>query len=210
MFELVFSASDIVSLVLILIEIKCCNCFEGYTEFASGDIQLVLKAAFGWSGIHEKVSASIRKIVAKFVLLPKFLFSALAFAIEFGILYSENASVELDLPGGRWTVVGGVIFFYIVFLATMSYFVCCRTHKFEESIIYFSFLLFYRILDLGLNCVLLWMSVIFDELNTNSIVTHLITIYCSFEIVVAFIQLCKAVFLLVKSMLEKVINDLLG
>lgn len=210
MFELVFSASDIVSLVLILIEIKCCNCFEEYTEFANGDIQLVLKAAFGWSGIHEEVSASIRKTVAKFVLLPKFLFSALAFAIEFGILYSENASVELDLPGGRWTVVGVVIFIYIDFLAAMSFFVCCYTHKFEESIIYFSFLLFYRILDLGLNCVLLWMSVIFDELNTNSIVTHLITIYCSIEIVVAFIQLCKAVFLLVKSMLEKAISEIFG
>ena len=207
MCEFVFSASDIVSLVLILIEIKCCNCFE-YTEMHGYNIQEVLKAAFGWSGIRNNHSHLIRKTVAQFVLFPKFLFAALAFTIEFGILYSENES-EFNIPGGRWTVVGVSFLIYIVFLATMCYFVCCRTDKFKEPIVYFSFLLFYRIWDLIMNFILLMMVAIFGDVDNASSVTMLIYMYCMLEIVLDFIQLCKAVFLVLKIMLEKACSSCL-
>ena len=190
MLEFVFSASDIVSLVLIIAEIKC---FNSFSEFESGDILTVLKAAFGWSRIHDQTSSSIREVVARIVLLPKFVFSVVAYLIEWGILYSENESLENDYPGGRWAAVGVSIFFNTISLTTMFCVVCC-TEIFKRPRIYFGFLLFYRMLDLELNSILLWLSVKYDEVNPNSIVTHVIFIYSIFEVVVGTLQLCKAFF----------------
>ena len=65
------------------------NSFPQCTDMANA-LQQVLKAAFGLNVIHNEVSYSIRKIVAKFTLLPRFVFSILAFLIEWAIRYSEN------------------------------------------------------------------------------------------------------------------------
>lgn len=198
MIECVFSASDIVSLVLILVEIKCFDRFSKLTNSLNtcDGILKILTAAFGWSGIGNEVDSLIRNLVAKYVLFPKFVFSVVAFLIEWVILYSENESLENDYPGGRWVAVGISISLYTVFLMTM-FFVACRTDTFKHAILYFSFLLFYRFFDLEMNSVLLWLSVKYDEVNTNSIVTHAITVYSIFEVVVGFLQLCKAVLLFV-------------
>ena len=203
MLEFVFSVSDIVSIVLILVEIKCFNKFEEFTNgIATCDAILkVLKAAFGWSGIHDQASSSIRKVVAKIVLFPKFVFSVVAFLIEWGILYSENISLENNYPGGRWTAIGISTSQCPVFLAIMFY-VICRTNICESAIFYFGFLLFYRVLDLEMNSILLWLSVKYDEINPNSIVTHLIFIYSIFEVVVGFLQFCKALVLIIKCFME--------
>ena len=198
MIECVFSASDIVSLVLILVEIKCFDRFSKFTNDLNTfyGILKILTAAFGWSGISNEVDSLIRNLVAKYVLFPKFVFSVVAFLIEWVILYSENESLEHDYPGGRWAAVAVSISFYTVFLAAMFCGACC-TDTFKHAILYFFFLLFYRLFDLEMNSVLLWLSVKYDEVNTNSIVTHAITVYSIFEVVVGFLQLCKAVFLFV-------------
>lgn len=180
---------------MILVQIQCFNRFSEFTEKvnACNDIKKVLKVAFGWSRIHDKASSSIRKIVAKDVLFPKFVFSVVAFLIEWGILYSENVSLENDYPGGRWAALGVSTSFYTVFLAAMFCAVCC-TDIFKHARSYFFLLLLYRILDLELTSILLWLSVKYDEVNTNNIVTHVIFMYTIFKVVVGFVQLCKAFF----------------
>lgn len=195
MLEFVFSASDIVSLVLIIAEIKCFNSFSEFTENVTTceAILTVLKAAFGWSRIHDQVSSSIREAVARIVLFPKFVFSVVAFLIEWGILYSENESLENDYPGGRWAAVGVSISFNTVLLTAMFCVVCC-TDIFKRPRTYFGYLLLYRMLDLELDSILLWLSVKYDEVNPNTIVTHAIFIYSIFEVVVGTLQLCKAFF----------------
>ena len=196
-FEIFFSASDIVSLVLIVIEVKC---FPECTELEEYDIPVVLKAAFGWSGIGDGISSSIRKIVAKLVLIPKFVLSIAAFLIEWGILYSESTSQENGIAFwsksvDRWITVGLSIAGYSTFLAVMFY-IACRTNAFKDPKNYFKLLLFYRCLDLELNISLLWMALKYDEVKTDSIVANLIIIYSSIEIAVGVFQLLKAVFLL--------------
>ena len=198
MLQFVFNVSDIVLLVLILVEIKCFNSFSDFTKEDNTwvDILKVMKATFGWS----ETSSSIRKIVAKNVLFPKFVFTVVAFLIEWEILYSENISLENDYPGGRWIAISDSIYEFIIFLTLICYGLCC-TDICERAIFYFVYLLIYRMLDHDLNIKLLWQSWKYDEVNPNSIVTHVIFKYSIFKVVVSFLQLCKAFHLLIECFL---------
>ena len=202
-FEIAFSASDIVSLVLIVIEVKCFPDCTGLEEY---DIPLVLKAAFGWTGITDEMSSLIRKIVAKFVLIPKFVLSVAAFIIEWGILYSDSTSQETEfvfwsLGMDRWTALGVAIAGNIIFLAVLICIACC-SDIFKNPKNYFRFLSFYRLYDLGMNIVLLVMAQRYDEVNSESTVANFIIIYSSIEIAIGAIQLLKALFLLCRCYLR--------
>ena len=123
----VYSASDIVSLILIFVQIKCfIRFFSKLTEKVNtcgDDILTVQKAVFGWSGIPDKASSSIRKAIAKIVLLPKFVFSLVAFFIEWGILYSENVS----LPW--WTMSCSWCFYFLVHRFPCGDDLCCLLYR---------------------------------------------------------------------------------
>lgn len=208
-FEVAFSASDIVSLVLIVIEVKC---FPKCTELEEYDIPQVLKAAFGWSGLNKEASSSIRKIVAKFVLIPKYVLSIAAYYIEWGLLYSESVLQDPFYKDNNfgidtWATMGLSIAVITIFLVVIICTACC-TDVFKKPKNYFKLLSLYRTLDLEMNIVLLWLGLKYDEVNNDSIVANLIIIYSSIEIFIGVIQLLKALFLLCRCYIHVSLNNI--
>lgn len=192
MCELFWSVSDIVSVVFIIIEIKCC---PGCTGLEGISIKNALKIAFGWkvlSDRNDSACSRIRQNIIKYIFIPRIGFG-LAFCLtEFGLLCADNFE---NLGNFSPTLKSMVAIFVLLFLylAAMLHNACC-TNNFESIPFHMGLVVLFKILDFLVNGAMLMLAYeyTYKTVKPGIDITFVIYVFSFCDVIVCGIQLFKS------------------
>ena len=105
---------DIISMILIYIEIKCLKC----TGLEPLEIEDVAKTFLGWESPKNKIYL---KYIVNWISVPSFSFDILVCLVELIILWKDNATIFCTFPSG--------VIVAIVLFANVYRDVCCQMYK---------------------------------------------------------------------------------
>ena len=209
MFEIVLSASDLVSVIFITVELLCCPGCTGLEEIKIVD---ALKIAFGvqWKlnqDRNDSACARIRQNIVKYIIIPRIGFGFAFCLTEFGLLCYGN----VDNLANFNPTLGSVIVVFIImalYLAAMIYNACC-TNNFSKVNFYLGLLVLYKLIDLLVNTTLLMLAKEYTFKNTSPKVniTYLLYIYSIFEVLMCAIHLLKTAVFTVRRICFKTQNQ---
>ena len=191
MCEIVWSASDLVSVIFIIIEIKCCPQCTGLEEIKLAD---ALKIAFGWKLIENRdddACSRIRKNIVKYIIIPRIGFGFAFCLTEFGFLCYENFD---NVSNFDPTLESVIVVFVIMalYLVALTYNACC-TNNLSKVNFYLGLLVLFKMIDLVLNSTLLMLAYeyTFKDITPDLNITYLIYIFSIFEVTLCSIHLLK-------------------
>lgn len=193
MCELLWSVSDIVTVVFILIEIKCCNNCTGLEGIK---VKNLLKIAFGWKvmpGINDSACSRIRKNIVKYIFIPRIAFGFVFCLIEFGLLCADNVDHIADFSPTFKAMIA-IFVLMILYLAAMFYNACC-TNNFENVALHMGLVVLFKILDCLVNSALLMLAYeyTYKTVKPGIDVTYVIYVFSVFDIIVCAVQLVKSI-----------------
>lgn len=189
MCEPFWSVSDIVSVVFIIIEIKC---FPGCTGLEGIHVKDALKIAFGWKGLSDRNDSAcsrIRQNIVKYIFIPRIGFG-LAFCLtEFGLLCADNVE---NLGNFSPTLKSMVAIFVLLFLylAAMLYNACC-TNNFESISLHMGLVVLFKILDFLVNGAMLMLAYeyTYKSVKPGIDITFVIYVFSFCDVIVCGIHL---------------------
>lgn len=185
MFELVWGVSDIVSVIIIAVDLYCipkCTGLEG-TSFKE-----LLMIAFGWEN-HDQ--PKVRLFIVKFVFIPRIGICLVFFIIEFGLLLNEE--VNIRDPSLYLVIIFLVVL--IVYLIIMIFFAfCAKTYIFYDISVHRQFVFGFHVLDMVVNLAmfLLAYEINYKEVKPGLNITFLIFIFSIYDFVLCLIQVIKS------------------
>lgn len=188
MFELVWGVSDIVSVIIIAMDLCCipkCTGLEG-TGFKE-----LLMIAFG---LKNPDQPKVRLIIVKFVFIPRIGICVVFFIIEFGLLLNE----EINLRDPSLYLVFGIIYFLvplIVYLIMMIYFAFSdKKCIFDNISVHRLFVFGFHVLDMWVNLAmfLLAYEINYKEVKPGLNITFLIFIFTIYDFGLCLIQVIKS------------------
>ena len=191
MCEIVWSASDLVSVIFIIIEIKCCPQCTGLEEIK---VAKALKIAFGCKLIENRdddACSRIRKNIVKYIIIPRIGFGFAFCLTEFGLLCNENFD---NVSNFDPTLESVIVVFVIMalYLVALTYNACC-TNNLSKVNFYLGLLVLFKMIDLVLNSTLLMLAYeyTFKDITPDLNITFLIYIFSIFEVTLCSIHLLK-------------------
>ena len=191
MCEIVWSASDLVSVIFIIVELNCCPECTGLKE-----LKLVeaLQIAFGWKLIQDRNDSAcsrFRQNIVKYIILPRMSFGFAFCLTEFGLLCNENFD---NVSNFDPTLESVIVVFVIMalYLVALAYNACC-TNNLGKVNLYLGLLVLFKLIDLVLNSTLLMLAYeyTFKDITPDLNITYLIYIFSIFEVTMCSIQLIK-------------------
>lgn len=192
MCELFWSVSDIVSVVLIIIEIKCCpNC----TGLEGIKVRDALKIAFGWRELpdrNDSACSRIRQNIVKYIFIPRIGFGLAFCLIEFGLLCADNVE---NLDNFSPTLKSMVAIFVLLFLylVAMLHNACC-TNNFESIPLHLGLVVLFKLLDFLVNGAMLMLAYeyTYKTVKPGIDITFVIYVFSFCDVIVCGIQLFKS------------------
>lgn len=192
MCELLWGVSDIVSVVFIIIELKCCPSCTGLEGIKVKD---ALKIAFGWKvlpGKNDSACSRIRQNIVKYMFIPRIGFGFAFCLTEFGLLCADNVE---HLGNFSPTLKSMVAVFVLLFLylAAMLYNACC-TNNFESIALHMGLVILFKLLDFLVNGALLMLAYeyTYKTVKPGIDVTYIIYIFSTCDVIICAIQLLKS------------------
>lgn len=192
MCELFWSVSDFVSVVFIIIELKCC---PGCTGLEGITVKNALKIAFGWKVIPNKNDSAcsrIRQNIVKYIFIPRIGFGFAFCLTEFGLLCADNVE---NLGNFSPTLKSMVAIFVLLFLylAAMLYNACC-TNNFESIVLHMGLAVLFKLLDFLVNGAMLMLAYeyTYKTVKPGIDITFVIYVFSIFDVSVCAIQLLKS------------------
>lgn len=185
MFELVWGVSDIVSVIIIAMDLFCipkCTGLEG-TGFKE-----LLMIAFGWEDADRP---QVRLIIVKFVFIPRVGVCLAFFIIEFGLLLNEK--VNIRDPSLYMVII--FLWFLIVYLVIMIIFAfCANTCIFKHISVHRLFVFIFHVLDTMVNLAmfLLAYEINYKEVTPGINITFFIFIFSIYDFGLCLIQVIKS------------------
>lgn len=188
MFELVWGVSDIVSVIIIAMDLCCipkCTGLEG-TGFKE-----LLMIAFG---LKNPDQPKLRLIIVKFVFIPRIGICVVFFIIEFGLLLNE----EINLPDPSLYFVFCITFFLvllIVYLIIMIYFAFSdKKCIFDNISVHRLFVFGFHVLDMWVNLAMFFLAyeINYKEVKPGLNITFLIFIFTIYDFGLCLIQVIKS------------------
>lgn len=192
MCELFWSVSDIVSVVFIIIELKC---FPKCTGLEGIRVRDALKIAFGWKELPNKNDSAcsrIRQNIVKYIFIPRIGIGFAFCLTEFGLLCADNVE---NLANFSPTLKSMVAIFVLLFLylAAMFYNACC-TNNFESIPFHMGLVVLFKLLDFLVNGAMLMLAYeyTYKTAKPGIDITYVIYVYSFFDVTVCAIQLLKS------------------
>lgn len=185
MFELVWGVSDIVSVIIIAMDLYCipkCTGLEG-TGFKE-----LLMIAFGLKNADQP---EVRLIIVKFVFIPRIGICVVFFIIEFGLLLNE----EINLRDPSLYLVIIFLVLLIVYLIIMIYFAFSdKKCIFDNISVHQLFVFGFHVLDMLVNLAmfLLAYEINYKEVKPGLNITFLIFIFTIYDFGLCLIQVIKS------------------
>lgn len=191
MCDLVLSLSDLVSVVLIIIELKCCPSCTGLEGIT---VENALKIAFGWNVPQEKddsLCSRIRQNIVKYIFIPRIGFGFAFCLTEFGLLCADNVE-HLDNFSPTLKSMVAVFVLLFLYLAAMLYNACC-TNNFESIALHMGLVILFKLLDFLVNGALLMLAYeyTYKTVKPGIDVTYVIYIFSTCDVIICAIQLLK-------------------
>lgn len=180
MLDTCIGLSDFISMGLILIEKHCCPNFTGLENLQLADIARIL---FGWkSDLDKSKIEDFRIQIAKWLLIPRFLFGILACLAEFILLWNDHDTSFSKYPAIVCVIIACMSFtvLYTVCLVPIAY--CSKLFSKENK--YLAFLSTYRVLDVILNgsLVALEIEYHFQPFHCDNIIQNVLFVYSCLEL----------------------------
>lgn len=185
MFELVWGVSDIVSVIIIAMDLYCipkCTGLEG-TGFKE-----LLMIAFGLKNADQP---EVRLIIVKFVFIPRIGICVVFFMIEFGLLLNE----EINIRDPSLYLVIIFLVLLIVYLIIMIYFAFSdKKCIFDNISVHRLFVFGFHVLDMLVNLAmfLLAYEINYKEVKPGLNITFLIFIFTIYDFGLCLIQVIKS------------------
>lgn len=185
MFELVWGVSDIVSVIIIAMDLYCipkCTGLEG------AGFKELLKIAFGLKNADQP---EVRLIIVKFVFIPRIGICVVFFMIEFGLLLNE----EINIRDPSLYLVIIFLVLLIVYLIIMIYFAYSDNKCIFDNIsVHRLFVFGFHVLDMLVNLAmfLLAYEINYKEVKPGLNITFLIFIFTIYDFGLCLIQVIKS------------------
>lgn len=185
MCELVWGVSDIVSVIIIAMDLYCipkCTGLEG-TGFKE-----LLMIAFGLKNADQP---EVRLIIVKFVFIPRIGICVVFFMIEFGLLLNE----EINIRDPSLYLVIIFLVLLIVYLIIMIYFAFSdKKCIFDNISVHRLFVFGFHVLDMLVNLAmfLLAYEINYKEVKPGLNITFLIFIFTIYDFGLCLIQVIKS------------------
>ena len=191
MCEIFLSASDLVSVIFIIIEVKCCPGCTGLEDIKLGK---ALKIAFGLKLDQDRIDltcSEIRKKIVKNIIIPRIGFGFVFCLTEFGLLCYENVN---NISNFNPTLQSVIVVFVImaVYLVALTYNACC-TNNLSRVNFYLGLLVLFKVIDLVVNITLLLLAYeyTFKDITPDQNITYLIYIYSIIEVAICAIHFLR-------------------
>lgn len=182
---------DIISMILIYIEVKCLNC----TGLEPLEIEDIAKIFLGWKSQKNK---TYLKYIVKWILVPRFSLDILVCLAELIILWNDNATIFCTFPSG--VIVAIVLFAIVTLYIFIGMCVAKCTSFFDNDNIYIAFLLFFRVMDMSLNITVIALEIVYDfkSFAWENIAANALFLYSCYVILLCFYLSLKPLYFFYK------------